>query len=449
MSNLIVKPILCWTLSLVLSFLPAVRIGAATGCDNAAVAGVLFDHLSTAWLSESALTKFSRLSVRELQEIDPTAELQTLKTLWQSIQLMTASEAKRLDTIEAAKAQFVEAVAKDKEFIERLEREIKLATKVRKTELNLSSLNERFGLIGPDRITALGWTDAIAARLENINLAATLQRYLGDRQSVNDFITLSANGVPFRRWMISNILHPNDEFHALFRRAILDSQNQNIPIAQIQEYLNFSDQQLGLLARSLYQYINNLPVDTEYAEELIYHLFNHYALQMIKSQNLAQLTYQFAQNVQKIDPTWAAARLQISSQTPESLRGLVPMIYTARNQITAANNGRSFLESLLFYELVTNPPSSIANRLPNFEAFETLISHQAELRFGGYIQAQPANHALNIPNPLRGRISIGLAILQIAYVIASAGGFTQLAGWPLALMNAYMLGLRPNLDGRR
>lgn len=455
MKNDVIKSVLCWSLSLSISFLPAVRLGAASGCDNAVVAGVLFDHISTTWLSEESLVKLSSLSVRELQDLDPTAELETLKKLWQSIQLMKASQAKRLEGIEAAKAQFVEAVGKDKSFIERLELHLKVAARIHETELNLSSLNDRFALTGTERISTLTLTNDLADHLVSINFSKTLQRYLGHNLTVMDYITNSAQAVPFRRWMITNILHPNDEFYALMRGVVLDAQNTSIPMPQLQVFLNYTDDQLNALARSLYQHINRLDVDVEHPNTLIYHLFNHYARQTMQSKNPAQIAYQFAKDIQKIDPSWAASGLDIASMTPDSLRGVIPMLYLARNQISAADNGQSFLEALLFYDLITSPPASIASRLQNPEAFASLVSNISDLRFGGYIQARTPAFNIAAPfgvatqDPPRAGLTVGLAIIQLAYAVASVGGLVPLPGWLAALMGAYMVGVRPSIQAFR
>jgi hypothetical protein len=439
------KFILCWTLSLTLGFLPAVRLKASPHCDNAVVARVLFDYLSTRWLSEDSLAKLASLSVRELHEMHPIAELDTIKEIWKAIQLMDASETARLEGIAQAKEQFIEAVNKDKQFIDRLTQTMQRVAKEHKTELSLVSLSDRFDLMGTDRITNQQWSKGIQTRLETINFSAILHRYLGEHRNFVTYFASSANALPFRRWMIANILHPSEDFYTLFRGAIEDIQfhPRGVGFNEAPAIVDLSDAMIDQLARSLYEHINHLWIDLDHPDLLLYTLFNRYAHQLLESSNTAHIAARLAEDLNKVDPTWRAARLSISQQTPEPLQGLIPVFYTAKNQISAASTGHEFIEAILFYDIVTNPPDFIKNRLKDPEAFTNLVSSLNHLRFGGHIHAGPPHHSISSNITFGKSIALGLVLIQSAYVIAHAGGLVPLPTWLLALMSVYAVGIRP------
>lgn len=438
------KYILCWSLSLTIGFLPAARLEASPNCDNTVVARVLFDHLSTRWLSQDSLKTLASLSVRELQELNPIAELETAKEIWKSIQLMDASETARLEGIAQAKAQFTEAVNKDKQFIDRLTQTMQRVGKEQETEINLVSLSDRFDLIGSDRITNQQWTKEVQTRLETINFSATLHRYLGENRDFLLYFASSANAIPFRRWMISNILHPTDEFYTLFRGAIADLQfHPMLILNEAQLIPDLSDATIDQLARSLYEHINYLWIDLDHPDILLYTLFNRYAHQLLKNSDRAHIAEKLAKKLKNVDPTWRAARLAISPQTPGPLQELIPLFYAARNQFSAASNGHAFIEAILFYDIVTNPPSFIKNRLKDPEAFTNLVSSLTDLRFGGHIHAGPRHHSISSNFTFGKTIALGLALIQSAYVIAHVRGLVPLPFWLLALMSAYVMGIQP------
>ena len=435
------KVIISSTLSVCLAIMPAHRLEASPDCAEFA-ASVWFDHASSTWLNTDSLAYLAKLSERELSELDPGAELESLKTVWQSIQLMAASEKARLQGIAEAKAHFVDAASKDNEYLEKLQSHFHRLNHELSAEKSLLTLSERLGLIGEQRISTKEWSELIKQRINEVNFGTILERYLGENRSLFFYVANSAGAVPFRRWLMSGILDRNSDFLSTMQSAY-DSYSLRVQdFGQQIQTGQLDSSQLIEIAQALYFHINWLEFGLAEPDTLLSSVFDRYAHQMLSNTHPETLAVKLGKTIQDVEKVWQRSMQVISQSAPDSIKPLIPLVYFLRNQISTARTQEDFISSLILFDIFTNPPSVIANTIQDPDSFFDLIARSPHVRFGGYLGERHVVRNSDSRQIWDG-VSLGFAVLQMAYLVANVAGVVPLPRWLIAFMLIFTLIIKP------
>lgn len=397
-------------------------------------AKIWLDHSLNTLLTRDNLKQLSKMSARDLKELRPDIEFESILQVWRGLEIFTANDLVRQKDALAAKNYFIEKLSIEKNSMIRILKKQQQWNEDVSAEKGLLEFTSKYTKLETQkhRLTTEKWTAMVTEKIESFFPSSAILSYLADEDQLDDYLKFSYALRDFRQWVGGNMLSPSENILSITQQGMQYYKDRFDPsFSDIPE----SRQEARNIIADIFSFLDEDASAFTFPHLVTISVLDAYVKHGLKVVDSRQLAVDLAKKFQKVSAYWGFVGLKIRDSAPEKIKTFIPLIYFLRSTITTSATSDSHIKSLLLYDLILQPPEALASILKDVQSLQAVFNISTTPNYAGYIQAAPDNWG---NHPVMGielnHVVVFTIALQLIFLFSYLRDFFPLSRWVKTLL---------------